>query len=68
MLQKVQIKDPGDSNLIVGEQLSRKDVIRLNKLLTKEDKKEVVFEPVLLGITKASLQTNSSFQLLFSNY
>ncbi len=59
MLQKVLIKDAGDSNLINGEQIQRKDVLKLNKLLSKEGKKEVIFEPVLLGITKASLQTNS---------
>ena len=59
MLQKVLIKEPGDSNLIAGEQVQRKDVIKLNKLLAKDGKNEVVFEPVLLGITKASLQTGS---------
>ncbi len=59
MLQKVLIKDPGDSNLITGEQLQKRDILKLNKLLNKEGKKEVVYEPVLLGITKASLQTNS---------
>ncbi len=59
MLQKVLIKDPGESNLIAGEQIQRRDAIKLNKLLIKEGKKEVIFEPVLLGITKASLQTNS---------
>ena len=59
MLQKVLIKDPGDSNLIIGEQIQRRDVIKLNKLLNNENKKEVIFEPVLLGITKASLQTGS---------
>ena len=59
MLQKVLIKDPGDSNLIAGEQIQRRDVLKLNKLLIKDNKKEVIFEPVLLGITKASLQTGS---------
>tara|TARA_B100000989_G_scaffold234514_1_gene181297 strand:- start:5783 stop:9901 length:4119 start_codon:yes stop_codon:yes gene_type:complete len=59
MLQKVLVKEPGDSNLIPGEQIQRRDVLKLNKLLKKEDKKEVTFEPVLLGITKASLQTSS---------
>ena len=59
MLQKVLIKDPGDSNLISGEQIQRKDLLKLNKLLKEEGKKEVIYEPVLLGITKASLQTNS---------
>ena len=59
MLQKVLIKEPGDSNLIAGEQIQRKDVLKINKILTEQGKKEVTFEPVLLGITKASLQTNS---------
>jgi len=59
MLQKVLIKDPGDSNLITGVEIQRKDVIKLNKLLKNKGKKEVIFEPVLLGITKASLQTSS---------
>jgi len=59
MLQKVLIKDPGDSNLITGEQIQRRDAIKLNKLLKKENKKEISYEPVLLGITKASLQTSS---------
>jgi len=59
MLQKVLIKDPGDSNLITGEQIQRRDVLKLNKILNKEGKNEVIFEPVLLGITKASLQTES---------
>ncbi len=59
MLQKVLIKDSGDTTLIVGEQIQRKDVIKLNKELLKEGKKEVKYEPVLLGITKASLQTSS---------
>ncbi len=59
MLQKVLIKESGDSNLIVGEQIQRRDVLKLNKILVEQGKKEVTFEPVLLGITKASLQTNS---------
>ena len=59
MLQKVLIKEPGDSNLIAGEQIQRRDVLKLNKLLLNDGKNEVKYEPVLLGITKASLQTNS---------
>ncbi len=59
MLQKVLIKDPGDSKLISGEQIQRKDALKLNKILLNEGKKEIIFEPVLLGITKASLQTSS---------
>ncbi len=59
MLQKVLIKNPGDSTLIAGEQIQRRDLIKLNKLLENENKKLIEYEPVLLGITKASLQTNS---------
>ena len=59
MLQKVLIKEPGDSNLITGEQIQRRDILKLNKILENEGKKPVIYEPVLLGITKASLQTNS---------
>ncbi len=59
MLQKVLVKDPGDSNLIEGEQIQKRDVLKINNNLSKENKKEVLYEPVLLGITKASLQTNS---------
>ena len=59
MLQKVLILDPGDSNLISGEQIQRRDAIKINKILQSQNKKIIDFEPVLLGITKASLQTNS---------
>ena len=59
MLQKVLIKNPGDSNLIAGEQIQRRDLIKLNKILADQNKDIVEYEPVLLGITKASLQTNS---------
>jgi len=59
MLQKVLIKKPGSSSLMVGEQAQKIDIIKLNKELESEGKDLVEFEPVLLGITKASLQTSS---------
>jgi len=59
MLQKVLVKEPGDSNLIAGEQIQRRDLLKLNKFLANEGKNLIKYEPVLLGITKASLQTNS---------
>ena len=59
MLQKVLIKNSGDSNLLVGEQAHKKDIIKMNLDLENAGKKPVEFEPVLLGITKASLQTSS---------
>ena len=59
MLQKVLIKDPGDTNLIAGEQIQKRDLKKINKMLEFEGKKIVEYELVLLGITKASLQTSS---------
>jgi RNA polymerase Rpb1, domain 5. len=59
MLQKVLIKDPGDSSLMIGEQAHKRDIVKLNKNLEVQEKKLIQYEPVLLGITKASLQTSS---------
>ncbi len=59
MLQKVLIKEPGDSGLLVGEQIQKLDLIKINKQLERDGKKLIEYEPVLLGITKASLQTKS---------
>ncbi|MDB4860716.1 DNA-directed RNA polymerase subunit beta' [Alphaproteobacteria bacterium] len=59
MLQKVLIKKPGDSNLLIGEQSHKKDILKLNAQLEANGKQVVEYEPVLLGITKASLQTSS---------
>ena len=59
MLKRVEIKDPGDSELLTGEVIDLLDINNINETLRKEKKKPAVFERVLLGITKASLQTNS---------
>ena len=59
MLRKVDIKEPGDSNYLLGEVVDKIDVINENLELKKAGKKQIGFEPVLLGITKASLQTKS---------
>ena len=59
MLRKLEVKNPGDSKLLVGEVVDKVDAINLNKELKADGKKEIVYEPVLLGITKASLQTKS---------
>ncbi len=59
MLQKVLIKDPGDSGLLAGEQIHKNQLLSVNEDLEKEGKQIVKSEPILLGITKASLQTNS---------
>jgi len=59
MLQKVLIKDPGDSGLLAGEQIQKLDMKKINRQLEQEGKKQIEYELVLLGITKASLQTDS---------
>ena len=59
MLKRVEIKDPGDSELLTGEVIDLLDVNSINDQLKKDKKKLASFERVLLGITKASLQTNS---------
>ena len=59
MLQKVEVTDPGDSGLIAGEQVDKWELMELNEKLEAEGKQPAGFEPVLLGITKASLQTRS---------
>ncbi len=58
MLQKVEITDGGDTVLLAGEQVDREEMDEVNAKLTKKQK-PAVGKPVLLGITKASLQTRS---------
>ena len=59
MLKKVEVKKSGDSDLLSGEIIDIIDGNKMNEELRKEGKKPIQFERVLLGITKASLQTNS---------
>jgi DNA-directed RNA polymerase subunit beta' len=59
MLQKVDITDGGDSELMNGEQIDRLELDEINDKLLLEGKKPASGTPVLLGITKASLQTRS---------
>jgi len=59
MLQKVEVSDAGDTELIKGEQLDRIELDEINARMTEAGKKPAVASPVLLGITKASLQTRS---------
>ncbi|HEX4045874.1 MAG TPA: DNA-directed RNA polymerase subunit beta', partial [Gammaproteobacteria bacterium] len=59
MLRKVIVADPGDSNFIKGEQIEYSLFREENKRLTKEGKITIRHDPVLLGITKASLSTES---------
>ncbi|WP_210484428.1 DNA-directed RNA polymerase subunit beta' [Microvirga antarctica] len=59
MLQKVEITDGGDTELMTGEQVDRLEMEEINERMVAEKKKPAVGAPVLLGITKASLQTRS---------
>lgn len=59
MLQKVEITDAGETGLIVGEQIDKIDYDVANEHAKEQGKRPAVATPVLLGITKASLQTRS---------
>jgi DNA-directed RNA polymerase subunit beta' len=59
MLQKVEIVDPGETTLLAGEQIDRAEFDEENAKAKVEKLKLAVARPVLQGITKASLQTNS---------
>ena len=59
MLKKVEIKSPGDSKYLLGEIIDKIIFEETNEALIKEGKTVATAERVLLGITKASLQTNS---------
>jgi DNA-directed RNA polymerase subunit beta' len=59
MLKKVEIKEPGDTDFLLNETVDIIDIIKINEDLKKEGKKPSTYERILLGITKASLQTKS---------
>jgi len=59
MLQKVEIEKTGDSAFLPGETIEAKEFYEMNARLEKEGKSPAIGKPVLLGITKASLQTKS---------
>ncbi|HRO64524.1 MAG TPA: DNA-directed RNA polymerase subunit beta', partial [Thermomonas sp.] len=59
MLRKVEITDPGDSRYLNGEQVERQRAIEENERLGNRNEILAKFDPVLLGITKASLATES---------
>jgi DNA-directed RNA polymerase subunit beta' len=59
MLQKVEISDPGDTTYLIGELIDRTEFDEVNARTAAEDGKVAEATPVLQGITKASLQTQS---------
>jgi DNA-directed RNA polymerase subunit beta' len=59
MMSKVRILDPGDSDYYWGEQVDKYKLNKKNDEINKLGGKKANFEPILLGVTKASLQTDS---------
>ena len=59
MLRRVQILSAGDTTFIPGEQVERADVFSENDAVSKDGKHPATYENILLGITKASLSTDS---------
>jgi DNA-directed RNA polymerase subunit beta' len=59
MLRRVQIKDAGETRFITNEQVERADLLVENEKAIAAGKEPATFEFVLLGITKASLSTDS---------
>ncbi len=59
MLRKVRISEPGDSEFFWGEQIDREQFINENERIVEAGGKPAEGEPILLGITKASVETES---------
>jgi DNA-directed RNA polymerase subunit beta' len=59
MMRKVQVEDPGDTDLLEGEEISKARLREENKRVTDPGGRAATFRPLLLGITKASLATDS---------
>ena len=59
MLKKVRIESAGDTDLLPGQLVDKPVLIRENERIKKAKKEQATFEPLILGITKASLATES---------
>jgi len=59
MLRKVEVVETGETAFLRGEQMDRARVLEANEKVTKEGKLPAIVDPILLGITKASLATES---------
>ncbi len=59
MLRKVRVKDPGDTGLLWGDEVDRTTLARINNETKAMNGRPAESEPILLGITKASLKTDS---------
>ncbi len=61
MLRKVRVVDPGDSDFLVGDRVDKIHFANVNSLLQAEGKRPATAKPMLMGITMASLGTESFF-------
>ncbi|MFN3376819.1 MAG: DNA-directed RNA polymerase subunit beta' [Burkholderiaceae bacterium] len=59
MLRRVVVENPGDSSYIAGEQVERSEILNTNEQLQSQGKIPATYSNLLLGITKASLSTDS---------
>jgi DNA-directed RNA polymerase subunit beta' len=59
MLRRVRVTDPGDTNFLIGEQIEKYVFEERNEQVLPQGKRPATAEPLLLGITKASLSTES---------
>ena len=59
MMRTVEIIEPGDTKLLKNEQANRIEVLETNEQMIKENLKPAIYRPLIMGITKASLATNS---------
>src|SRR5436309_736400 len=59
MLKKVRVENPGDTELLPGQLVDKVVLDRENARIAEEGKEQATFEPLILGITKASLATES---------
>ncbi|NCC91975.1 MAG: DNA-directed RNA polymerase subunit beta' [Opitutae bacterium] len=59
MLRKVRITEPGDTGFLWGEQVEKQTFLEVNRKVSEEGRKPAEASPLLLGITKASLETES---------
>jgi DNA-directed RNA polymerase subunit beta' len=59
MMRKVRITDPGDTDFLIGDRVDRMHFMSVNSVLRSEGKKVASAKPILMGITQASLSTES---------
>jgi hypothetical protein len=59
MLRKVRITNPGDTDFLWGEQVTRQTFLKVNEEMMMEGRRPAEAQPALLGITKAALETDS---------